>query len=111
MKMVRLIDFGNNCSYNYYINVATNSRIIMQVSVRELKNHLSKYLNQREEIIVTSHKVAVAKLIPIASVSTEHQDLWFEGVIWNGKKPSGGKNRPKVKGDKTIADYLLEDRR
>lgn len=81
----------------------------MQVSVRELKNHLSQYLHQQEEIIVTSHKVAVAKLIPLAAI--KNQDLWFEGVIWNGKKPSGGKARPKIKGDKTVADYLLEDRR
>lgn len=40
----------------------------MKVSVRELKNHLSKYLQKVRmsvNIIITSHHVPLAKLLPI----------------------------------------------
>ena len=87
----------------------------MQVSVRELKNHLSKYLHmvsKGEPIIVTSHYVPLARLLPIPQSSDENiqQLLQIEGVTWNGKKPKGGTNRPKIKG-KTVSEYVLEDRR
>jgi len=88
----------------------------MQVSVRDLKNHLSRYLHlvkEGEQIIVTSHQVAMARLMPIP----DHADpaiqsiLQIDGVQWNGKKPTGGKQRPVIKGDKTVSDYVLEGRK
>lgn len=87
----------------------------MQVSVRDLKNHLSQYLKKvksGENIIVTSHNVPLARLTPIFhSDDDEIQDLLqIEGIRWNGKKPVGGKNSPQLKG-KSASDYVLEDRR
>lgn len=87
----------------------------MQVSVRDLKNHLSKYLQKVKlgiPIIVTSHHIPLAKLIPIPQVAEKNiqQLLQIEGISWNGKKPHGGKIRPKMKG-KTAAEYVLEHRR
>lgn len=88
----------------------------MQVSVRDLKNHLSKYLHlvrDGEHIIVTSHQVALARLLPIPQHVNENIQsiLQIEGINWNGKKPTGGKKRPIIKGDKTVSDYVLEDRK
>ena len=87
----------------------------MQVSVHELKNHLSKYIHRLEEgrsIIVTSHHTPVAKLTPITSCKNTmlHTLLQLDEVHWNGKKPSGNKRSPKIAGH-TTADYVLEDRR
>lgn len=88
----------------------------MQVSVRELRDHLSQYLHQTNEtnqpIIVMSHSVPIARLIPIARSKGKDETklLLIEGVSWNGKKPKGSKKRPKLKGN-TAADYVLEDRR
>lgn len=87
----------------------------MQVSVRQLKDHLSKYLQSvhlGESIIITSHHVPLARLVPIPhSKNKELQWLsQIEGVSWNGKKPVGHKNAPKVIG-KTASDYVIEDRR
>lgn len=87
----------------------------MLVSVRELKNHLSKYLHLAktgEIIIVTSHRTPLVKLLPITTIIDKKGQklLQMEGISWNGKKPKGGKNCPKMKG-KTAAEYVLEDRR
>ncbi|HVV68899.1 MAG TPA: type II toxin-antitoxin system prevent-host-death family antitoxin [Gammaproteobacteria bacterium] len=88
----------------------------MQVSVHELKNHLSQYLHQvkaGEFIIVTSHNKPLAKLIPYPQFAEEEANLMaqIEGITWNGKKPrGGGKKRPKIIG-KTVAEYVIEDRR
>lgn len=88
----------------------------MQVSVHDLKNRLSQYLQrvkQGELIIITSHHKPVAKLISIPQQETASNGanalLQLEGVNWNGKKPKGGQNRPKITG-KTVADYVIEDR-
>lgn len=87
----------------------------MQVSVHELKNHLSQYLlrvKQGELIIITSHHKPVAKLVSIPQELGGDIEaiLQLEGVHWNGKKPQGGENCPKVTGN-TVANYVIEDRR
>lgn len=87
----------------------------MQVSVRELKNHLSKYLHyveQGESIVITSHRVPLAKIVPIARSENKQLQslLQIEGIRWNGKKPNGAEEGPKVCGN-TTSDYVIEDRR
>lgn len=88
---------------------------IMQVSVREFKNHLSKYLQRAtkgESIVVTSHHIPLVRLLAIPTSSDEklQQLLQQSNISWNGKKPTGGKKPPKIKGT-TAADYVSEDRR
>lgn len=87
----------------------------MQVSIRDLKNHLSKYLHLVEEgenILVTSHHKPLAKIIAVPRItnSSLQELLNLEGLHWNGKKPKGAEFCPKLSG-KTAAEYLLEDRR
>ena len=87
----------------------------MRVSVRELKTHLSKYLHQvkmsGEPVIVTSRDTAMAKLSPVPDADAPKlQQLAQNGVIrWNGKKPKGGRVRPKITG-KTAAARVIEER-
>ncbi len=86
----------------------------MQVSVRELKNHLSKYLHYietGESIIITCHHVPMARLVSIPKSKDKDVQaiLQMEGIHWNGKKPKGAKNAPKVSGN-TTSDYVIEDR-
>lgn len=87
----------------------------MQVSVRELKNHLSQYLRRvklGENIIVTSHNIPLARLVSIPQSDDDDIQLLLQidGISWNGKKPKGGESRPQLKG-KNASDYVLEDRR
>ncbi|QTR50544.1 type II toxin-antitoxin system Phd/YefM family antitoxin [Candidatus Thiothrix anitrata] len=65
----------------------------MQVSIRELKTHLSHYLQQTrsgEAIDITSHRRIIARLQGI--VSSENpgiQALLAQGATWSGRKPTG----------------------
>lgn len=98
-----------NDIYGYIIEVN------MQVSVRELKDHLSKYLHcvqMGESIVVTSHHLPLARLVPIPQSKDKDLQglLQMDGIHWNGKKPKGNKNSPKVTG-KMASDYVIEDRR
>jgi len=80
----------------------------MQVSVRELKNHLSEYLHRvegGENIQVARHNVPVANLIPVPNVGLAR----MQGVSWNGKKATGGRSLPVISG-KSVAERVLEDR-
>lgn len=86
----------------------------MQVSIGELKNHLSQYLRKVRvgvKVVVTSHRVplAVINAIPDNTLGKMHQieDLDME---WNGKKPKGYRKGPKILG-KSAAERVLEDRR
>jgi prevent-host-death family protein len=87
----------------------------MQISVREFKNHLSKYLKLvrgGEAVIITSHKRPIARLISIET--DESDDLMMRltsipGVIWRGGKPTGT-CVVLADGEKTAAEIVLEDR-
>lgn len=87
----------------------------MRVAVRELKAPLSEYLQlvktSGKSVIVTSREVPVAKLGPVPDARTPKlQQLVQQGVIhWNGRKPKGGRVRPRIAG-KTAAARTLEDR-
>jgi prevent-host-death family protein len=86
----------------------------MQVSVRELKIHLSHYLHlvsEGEALVVTSHNKPVATLAAIPAVGTPGlQRLLQTGKAkWNGKKPIGGTGRPAIHGT-TLSDTVLKER-
>lgn len=85
----------------------------MQVSVKELKSNLSRYLKevrQGKVIKITRHRRLVAKLCPIVENKKGLEALIAEGlIIWEGGKPKGARIKPKISG-KSIAEYVLEDR-
>ena len=86
----------------------------MNVSVRELKSHLSKYLNQAragQTIEVTSHRKVVARIIGVPETPNEGiARLVASGAAtWSGGKPSGAALQLKAT-DKTVASLVLEDR-
>ena len=86
----------------------------MQISVRELKSHLSKYLNQAQAgqaIEVTSHRQVVARIIGIPKASNDGLTrLVASGAAtWSGGKPAGASFKLKPT-EKTVSDFVLEDR-
>lgn len=99
----------------------------MKVSVRELKDHLSEYLRRveaGEEVVVTSHKREVARLVPPAAETAisgrvlDRESAAIERINalpWvrpsEGGKPRGAaKPIPWKPGDKLLSDIVLEDR-
>lgn len=87
----------------------------LKVGVRELKTNLSKYLREIKRgrtIVITEHGRAVGRLVPATlSLGEKSAVLQQAGILrWNGKKLPRVKNHPKVRGSKTVADLLIEDR-
>ena len=95
----------------------------MEVSIRELKNQLSRYLRrvaEGKEVVITSHKRPVARLVPPLPVSVAEDTAGaielLKTLPWvrmgKGGKLKGAKHPIKLKsGDKSASDMVLEDRR
>ena len=91
--------------------------VASQVSVRDLKTHLSEWLGrvQAGEVVeVTSHRKPIARITavkPAEAPSNPLQKAREAGLIsWNGQKP----NLPppvKLRGTgKLLSDIVIEDR-
>jgi prevent-host-death family protein len=100
------------------------------VSISELKDRLSAYLREAEAgatILVTRDGTPVGRIVPPENgdapddESTEPSSdeierrmraMEDEGLLtWSGKKPPDREPVADVKGKKTVAQMLLEDRR
>jgi prevent-host-death family protein len=88
----------------------------MEVSVRELKVHLSRYLRMVQEgepVVVTSHAKPVARLEAVAAPTARDPAARLAdapGVSWSGGKPKGARVRLRGEGA-TAAGVVLEGRR
>lgn len=86
------------------------------VGIRDLKAGLSGYLRKVKRgssVLVTERGQPVARLVPVkASVEERIQQMVDAGLAsWSGKRLGPAPtHRPRVKGPKTVADLLLEDR-
>lgn len=96
----------------------------MEVSIRELKNRLSQYLKQAQtgkDVVITSHGRAIARLVAIEGERTAKPSADellkrlknIPGVrAGAGGKPRGAAKPLKIKrGEKTLAELVLEERR
>ena len=86
------------------------------VGIRELKNHLSKYLRDvkaGQTILITDRGKLISRLIPAGQTVEEKLNaLQQAGVFeWSGKLPPHRRPVAKVRGEKTVAEMLIEDRR
>lgn len=86
-----------------------------QAGVRDLKTHLSSYLRQVEAgqtVVITRRGKPIGRIVPI-SQSTEAQldTLDQAGLIaWNKRKLQPLAPVAQARGERTVADLLLEDR-
>jgi len=88
----------------------------LRVGLRELKTHLSKYIRQVKSghtIIITNHGQPVARIVPAPrTIDEKLQAMIGAGLAeWNGQTlPPITWKRPRVRGAKTVAAMLIEDR-
>ncbi len=98
------------------IVVAIRRKDMPNIGVKELRDHLSSYINKvkaGEIVIVTDRGKAVASIIPIdkEEMTKEILPLIKKGFItWRGGKPKGNPNSPVIKGRPT-SKIVLEGRR
>lgn len=86
-----------------------------EVSVRELKTHLSAFLRRVKEgetIIITQRGKAVGQIIPInESTMSRIEALMKAGLVsWNGERLPPMEPVAKIKGERTVADIIVADR-
>lgn len=85
----------------------------MEAGVRELRDHLSRYLAQVRdgaEITVTDHGHAVARLVPLEQPRLLDR-LIAEGLV----TPAGTRKRPRtaqpITAGGTVSDLVADERR
>jgi len=91
-----------------------------RIGIRELKSRLSECVREVKTggtIIVTEHGRAVARIIPDTTPDTtplrDRLELLVRtgAVLWNGRRLRPGKPVARVRGKRTVADLVIENRR
>lgn len=87
----------------------------IEAGIRELKARLSSYLREVEAggtVVITKHGKPIGRIVPESqSISARLKLLNQVGLIeWSGKNLHNITPVAKAKGNKTVADLLLEDR-
>jgi prevent-host-death family protein len=94
---------------------------MVTVGIRNLKDRLSSYLamvKKGETIVVTDRGKEVARIVPTGPDEEELPE-WYKKLVAEGKITDKGRLRvadippgiPMTPGDKSIVDYVLEQRR
>ena len=86
-----------------------------RIGIRELKSTLSECVREvraGRTIVVTDHGRPVARIIPEAvSLRERVEALTKAGAIsWSGRRLRPAKPAGKVRGTKTVADLVVENR-
>ncbi len=85
------------------------------VGVRELKTHLSRYLEGLRHgatVTITLRGRPVARLVPIQPTIEDRMGGLAEAglLAWNGRRLPEATSRAQLVGEVTVAELLLEDR-
>jgi len=84
----------------------------VEVGIRELRNHLSQYLDRvrsGEEIVVTDRGRAVARVVP-TDEERPLDRLIAEGVVTPAKETRRALT-PRIQAKGTVSDLVAEQRR
>jgi prevent-host-death family protein len=102
---------------NSTITTAAGGAIMKQtsVSIRELKSRLSHYLRlvmAGEAVEITDRGIPVGRIVPtVAPVEDRIEAMARSGLLrWNNRKLERRAPAARVKGKRTVADLLVEDR-
>ena len=85
----------------------------MEAGVRDLRDHLSRYLAQVRdgaEITVTDHGHAVARLVPLQQPRTLDR-LIAEGLVTPARTPKRTRTAQPINAEGTVSDLVAEQRR
>jgi prevent-host-death family protein len=86
-----------------------------RIGIRELKSTLSECVREVKSgrtIVVTEHGQPVARIIPEALSVRERVDALRRAgtIIWSGRRLRPAKPAGKVRGDRTVADVVVDNR-
>ena len=85
------------------------------VGIRDLKAQLSKYIQQvksGETVIITERGKPIGRIVPTEPTTEARlKELEQAGMLaWSGRKLQPALPMSQTRGDKTVAEMLLEDR-
>ena len=85
------------------------------VSIRELKSRLSQYLRLTkagESVMITDRGLPIARIVPIGRGLDERLAAMQQAgqIEWSGRKLAPMKPVAKVRGKRTVAQLLVDDR-
>ena len=85
------------------------------VSIRELKSRLSHYLRLTragESVVITDRGVPIGRIVPVSQDLGQRLAAMREAGLmqWSGHKLPRRKPVVRIKGRKTVAQLLVEDR-
>ncbi len=85
------------------------------IGVRDLKTHLSRHLQTVKQggiLVITEHGKPIGRILPfVGDAHSRTQELIDAGLAaWSGEKPVVAESEPIIRGTRTLADLLLEDR-
>lgn len=84
----------------------------MEVGVRDLRNHLSRYLDRvrgGEELVVTDRGRAIARLLPVGRERVLDR-LIAEGVVTPARQLKRRASAP-IKAEGTVSELVADQRR
>jgi len=85
----------------------------VEVGIRELRNRLSHYVSAvraGDEVTVTDHGKAVARLVPLAG-GRRLERLIAEGLVTPAPSAKSPRNRSGIECAGTVSDLVAEQRR
>jgi len=87
----------------------------MSVGIRELKSRLSQYLRRvkaGETVVITDRGQPVGRIVPVAQPLGDRLQAMAQAglILWSGKKLSPMVPVVRARGERTVADLLVEDR-
>ena len=85
------------------------------VNIRELKSRLSHYLRLTkagESVVITERGTPIGRIVPTAApIEKRMEGITQAGLaLWTKKKLTSMPPVAKVRGKRTVADLLIEDR-
>jgi prevent-host-death family protein len=86
----------------------------MDINIRELKTHLSEYLQRVEAgatIIVKNRNREVARIVPATAERFLEKLCNTPGISWRGGRPGGMKAPKPISGRTLVSAIVSEDRR
>jgi prevent-host-death family protein len=84
-----------------------------EVGIRQLRDHLSRYLNQvrgGDEVTVTDHGRAIARIVPLDQPRLLDQ-LIEEGRITPARQADRSRPRRRMKASDTVSPLVADQRR
>ena len=86
-----------------------------RASIRELKSRLSHYLRltrKGESVVITDRGVPIGRIVPMGQQLEARLAALREAgqVHWSGEKLAAVKPVARIRGRRTVAELLVEDR-